>query len=148
VHRRRLVGLVLSCALALGACVAPARTLKPYVADAVTTAQQTRSAVQTALLASQFAARGNASSNYLSALLGDTENTAAAVQSSFDSEQPPNSAADRLRNVLDSMLQEASGTLVALRIHARRGEIASLTHIAAPLHKVSHNLDRFIAAHQ
>jgi hypothetical protein len=148
VHRRRLVGLALLCALVAGACVAPARTLKPYVADAVTTAEETRSAVQTALVASHSAARGNAFSNYLSTLFGDTEDTAAAVQSSFDSEQPPSRAADRLRNQLDSMLQDAGGVLVALRIHARRGEIARLARIAQPLNKVSKDLGHFIAVHQ
>jgi hypothetical protein len=132
----------------MGACVAPARTPRPYEADAVTTAEETRSAVQTALVASQSAGNGNAPSNYLSALLGDTEDTAAAVQSSFDSEQPPTPGADRLRNQLDSMLQDAAAVLVALRIHARRGEIARLPHIAAPLERVSKDLDHFIAAHQ
>lgn len=147
-HRRRTrVGLGLCCLLALESCVAPARTLKPYEADAVTTAEETQSAVQTALLASQSAARGNASGNYLSALFGDTEDTASAVQSSFDSEQPPSPIGDRLRNDLDSILQDAAAGLVALRIHVRRGEISRLDQIAAPLRKVSTDLDHFIAAH-
>jgi hypothetical protein len=106
-----------------------------------------QSSIQTALLASQAAARGNAYGNYVSALLGDTEDTASAVQSSFDSEQPPNASADRLRNHLDSILQDASAVLVALRIHARRGEIARLGEIAAPLRTVSKHLDGFINAY-
>jgi hypothetical protein len=107
-----------------------------------------RSAVETALLACHSAASGNAYGNYLSALLGDTEDSAAAVQSSFDSEQPPSPAADKVRNALDSLLQDAAAVLVELRIHARRGEIGRLNDIAAPLQKVSAHLDTFIKAHQ
>jgi hypothetical protein len=91
---------------------------------------------------------GNAYGNYLSALLGDTEDTAAAVQSSFDSEQPPSRAADKVRDDLDTILQDAAGVLVQLRIHARRGEIDRLNRIAAPLQKVSTDLETFIKAHQ
>lgn len=146
--RGKVVALGVACSLALGGCVAPARTFKPYEADAVATAQETLSAIQTALLGSSSGAKGNAFSNYLSALLGDTEDTAAAVESSFDSEQPPSPRADQLKNDLDSILQDASSVLVTLRIHARRGEIRRLDQIASPLHKVSADLDDFIKAHQ
>ena len=146
--RRRLIGVVIACAVVLGGCVAPARTLQPYEADAVATAEEMRSAVETALLASHSAATGNAYGNYLSALLGDTEDTAAAVQSSFDSEQPPSPAADKVRNDLDIILQDAAGVLVQLRIHARRGEIDRMNEIAAPLQELSTELDSFIKAHQ
>jgi hypothetical protein len=145
---RKLIGLALISGLILGGCVAPARTFKPYEADAVTTAEETQSAVETALLAAGAAAKGRAYGNYLSAVLGDTEDTASAVQSSFDSEQPPNDLADRLRTDLDSILQDAASVLVALRIHARRGEISRLGEIARPLQKVSKNLDHFVKVHQ
>jgi hypothetical protein len=146
--RRRLIGVVIASVFALGGCVAPARTLKPYEADAVATAEEMQSAIETALLASHSAATGNAYGNYLSALFGDTEDTAAAVQSSFDSEQPPSPSADKVRNDLDPILQDATAVLVQLRIHARRGEIHRLNGIAAPLQKVSADLDSFIKAHQ
>jgi hypothetical protein len=145
---RKLIGLALSCSMVVGGCVAPARTYEPYEADAVTTAEETQSAIETALLAAAAAAKDRAYGNYLSALLGDTEDTASAVQSSFDSEQPPNHLADRLHSDLDSILQDAASVLVALRIHARRGEINRLGEIARPLHKVSDNLDDFIKEHQ
>jgi hypothetical protein len=147
-RHRRLIGLGILCAALLGSCVAPARTLKPYEADAVATAEEMKSAVETALVASQAAAKGNAYSNYLSALFGDTEDTASAVESNFDSEQPPSAQADKVRSDLDAILQSAAGVLVSLRIHARRGEIDRLKAIAAPLGKVSDDLDRFVEAHQ
>jgi PBP1b-binding outer membrane lipoprotein LpoB len=144
----KLLGVALACVLLLTGCVAPARTFRPYEADAVATAQEAQSAVQTALLASEVSVDEKAYGNYLSALLGDTEDTAAAVQSSFDSEQPPSHAADQLRNKLDGMLQKASAVLIALRIHARRGQLDRLNDIATPLQKVSKDLDDFVTAHQ
>jgi hypothetical protein len=141
-----LIGL--ACALAMSGCVAPARTFTAYQADAVTTAEESQSAIETALLASRTAARGHAYGNYLSAVLGDTEDSGSAVQSSFDSEQPPDGAADGLRTKLDLILQDANSILVALRIHARRGEIGRLAAIARPLQGISRKLDDFIKAQQ
>ncbi|MEA2477704.1 MAG: hypothetical protein QOC87_1903 [Actinomycetota bacterium] len=137
------IGLML-----LVSCQAPARTYPPFEADAVATAQQAKSAVETALLAATTAAKGNAFGNYLSPTLGDAEDTAGAVQGSFDLEQPPDRAADQLRAQLDQILSQANTVLMQLRIHARRGELDRLAEIAQPLTKVSSDLDSFIKAHQ
>jgi hypothetical protein len=144
----KLIGLGLVCVVLVGGCVAPARTYKPYEADAVTTAEEAQSAIETALLATRAAATDRAYGNYLSAVFADSEDTASAVQSSFDSEQPPSRLADRLHTDLDSILQDAASVLVALRIHARRGEIGRLKAIAQPLQKVTKDLDGFIKAHE
>ena len=130
------------------ACVGPARTFPPYQADAVATAQQANAAVQTALLAVDTGADGGAFVNYLSITLRDSEDAATGVQSQFDSIQPPNRAADRLRAKLDGMLQAAVTTLGALRIHVRRGEVQYLTSLAQPLKQTSKELHDFIAANQ
>jgi hypothetical protein len=142
------MAFAVTCLVAMSGCVAPARTSGAYRADAVTTATEMQSAIETALLGSQAAAKNHAYANYLSALLGDTEETASAVQSSFDSEQPPNQVADRLRAQLDSILEDGNSVLVALRVHARRGELQRLSTIARPLQKISKKLDDFIKAHQ
>lgn len=147
-QHRKLIGLAFFCIALLNSCVAPARTYKPYEADAVATAQEMQSAIQTALVGASAAADHHAYGNYLSALFGDTEDTASAVQSNFDSEQPPGPQADRLRNHLDSLLQAGATVLLALRIHTRRGEIDRLKAFAQPLHKVSTDLDSFIKAHR
>jgi hypothetical protein len=139
---------VAGVAVLLASCQAPARTYPPFEADAVATAQQAQSAVETALLAADVADKGNAFANYLSPTLGDAEDTAGAVQGSFDLEQPPSRAADQLRAQLDQILSQASTVLMQLRIHVRRGEIDRLNEIAQPLHKVSSDLDAFIKAHQ
>lgn len=144
----RSVTLLIVTAIALGACQAPARTYPPFEADAVATAEQAQSAVETALLAAQTASKGNAFGNYLSPAFGDAEDTATAVQGSFDLEQPPNRAADQLRATLDDLLSQASSALMDLRIHARRGQIDRLADVAQPLHKISSDLDDFIKAHQ
>ncbi|MFN2593937.1 MAG: hypothetical protein ABR579_03495 [Actinomycetota bacterium] len=140
--------VLLGLALAAASCQAPARTYPPFEADAVATAQQAQSAVETALLAAETAAKGNAFGNYLSPTLGDAEDTAGAVQGSFDLEQPPNRAADQLRDQLDQLLSQATSTLMDLRISVRRGQIDRLADIAQPLKKVSSDLDDFIKAHQ
>ena len=145
--RRLRLWLVLVMLTAVS-CQAPARTYPPFEADAVATAEQAQSAVETALLAAQAAAKGNAFGNYLSPTLGDAEDTASAVQGSFDLEQPPNAAADQLRAKLDPILSRASDVLMQLRIHVRRGQIDRLYDIAQPLKKISSDLDTFIKDHQ
>lgn len=147
-RHREAVLLLTAATLLMAACQAPARTYPPFEADAVTTAQQAQSAVETALLAADTAEKGNAFGNYLSATLGDAEDTATAVQGSFDLEQPPNRAADQLRDTLDKLLSQASSVLQTLRIHARRGELDRLHELAQPLQQISSDLDDFIKAHQ
>jgi hypothetical protein len=135
-------------ALSSVSCVAPARTYPAYVADAVATAQEAESALQTGVLAAQTAGRNRAFPNYVSTALDDAETTASSVESQFDSEQPPSSAADRLRHHLDSMLSSVVSGLARLRIHARRGELHALPALARPLVHTSQNLDEFVKAHQ
>ncbi|MDQ3877562.1 MAG: hypothetical protein M3290_04330 [Actinomycetota bacterium] len=148
--RHRLTGLALlvGAATALQACQAPARTYPPFEADAVATAEQAQSAVETTLLAAQTAAKGNAFGNYLSPTFRDAEDTATAVQGSFDLEQPPNRAADQLREALDKLLSQASSVIMDVRIHARRGQLDRLANVAQPLVNISSDLDDFIKAHQ
>jgi hypothetical protein len=75
-------------------------------------------------------------------LIGDP--AAAGV---FDGIQPPDRRADELRDQLDELLTEATGTLAELRIAARRGELAELPELAAPLTKVADQLHAFAEAH-
>ena len=55
--------------------------------------------------------------------------------------------ADELRDRLDELLTEATGTLADLRIAARRGELAELPKLATPLTEVADGLHAFAEDH-
>jgi len=63
---------------------------------------------------------------YPTQVLVEAEEDAGSAQGTFDGIQPPDRRAGELRDRLDELLTEASGTLVELRIAARRGELAEL----------------------
>jgi hypothetical protein len=139
---------VIAPLLLLASCVAPDRTYEPYEADAVATAEDAASAAQTALLAVDASTRSNVTQNYLSIVLEEAEADASGVQGTFDSIQPPNSEADRLKNELDKLLDDAASVLEELRIAIRRGELEKLPDIAHPLDDTAKKLDDFATAHE
>jgi hypothetical protein len=128
--------------------VGPARTYDKYAGKAVTTAKGAESDVQTALLMSRAASGGNAFGPYTSLVLSDAEDGVSGLQGSFDSIQPPDERADDLGNELDGLLSEALGHLRPLRIAARRGELAQLASLAAPLERDARQLAAFQERHR
>jgi hypothetical protein len=56
--------------------------------------------------------------------------------------------ADVLRSQLDGLLTPAVSTLADLRIAARRGDVAELPKLAAPLPRLGVKLQRFQKAHR
>ena len=73
----------------------------------------------------------------------EAEEDAGSAQGTFDGIQQPDRRADELRDRLDELLTEATGTLAELRIAARRGELAELPELAAPLTEVADQLHAF-----
>jgi len=124
----------------LGGCVGPARTSDDYARKASTSIHDCRSAVETARLAVDAATGGRATTAYLSVLLGQAEEEAASIQSTFESIQPPNAAADRLREDVDALLSDAVSLLADLRIAARREDTDDLTSRGPELKDVSDRL--------
>ncbi|MGZ6804483.1 MAG: hypothetical protein ACXVFU_15670, partial [Nocardioidaceae bacterium] len=120
-----LLGLLL-----LSGCVSPSRTGRDYELKAGNTAKAVASSVATALLGADAAGRHRAPGPYLSVLLGRAEEDALAVQGTFDSVQPPDAAADRLRGQVDQVLSDAVDGLAQLRITVRRGELDRLPGLA------------------
>jgi hypothetical protein len=104
------------------------------------------SAAETARLAVDAAAGRKATGRYVAQLLAEASEEAAAAQGTFDAIQPPDRRADRLRDELDGLLDQAVSTLGELRIAARRGDDAELEKLAAPLPALSQRLDRFAEA--
>ena len=98
-------------------------------------------------LAVDAAKDGKAPGRYLTQLLAEAEEEAGAAQGTFDAIQPPDGRADELRGRLDELLAEATDTLAELRIAARRGRLAELGELAAPLAKVAEGLHAFAEAH-
>src|SRR5215211_8997801 len=121
--RRSWVALGL---LLVGACTGPIRSTSVYESKAGQTAETVASAVQTALLTVEAAEGGKAFGRYLTQTLVEAEEDANAAQGTFDAIQPPDRRADELRDRLDELLGEATGTLAELRIAARRGQTGGL----------------------
>ena len=137
----------LAILLLLGACTGPVRSANVYESKAGETAEAVASAVETARLAVDAAREGKAHSRYLTLVLVEAEEDAGSAQGVFDGIQPPDRQADELRDRLDELLTEATGTLAELRIAARRGELAELPELAAPLTEVAGQLHAFAKAH-
>ena len=142
---RKLLPLV---ALAvLPACVGPALWYDAYEGKAGGTAAQMQSTVETARFVALAAGRGKALSAYVGVALTDAEQDASAIQGAFDSIQPPNPNADRLRDELDPLLSKAASVISEMRIAARRDRLPDLQRMAQPLQALSDQLERFAKAH-
>ena len=131
----------------VGACTGPVRSTAVYESKAGQTAKTVASAAQTALLATDAARGDKAYGRYLAQVLAEAEEDATAAQGTFDGIQPPDRQADRLRARLDDLLTTATSTLSDLRIAARRGCLAELPGLAAPLRKAAGQLGDFAEAH-
>jgi hypothetical protein len=142
---RKLLPLV---ALAvLPSCVGPALWYDAYEGKAGATAEQMVSTVETARFVALVASSGKALSAYVGVTLTDAEHDASAVTGAFESIQPPNADADRLRAQLDPLLSKATSTISQMRIAARRDQLADLQRMAQPLQALSDQLERFAEAH-
>jgi hypothetical protein len=126
--------------LVLGGCVGPARTSDDYVRKASTSVHDVHSAVETARLGVDGVARDRTTGPYASVLLGQAEEQASSVQSTFDSVQPPNRDSDRLRDEVDGVLTDAVSVLGDVRIAARRGDNAGIAAQGPALADISKRL--------
>jgi hypothetical protein len=149
-HKRSALVAGLALLLTAGCFqpVGPARTFHDYELKAEATAKSVRSSVETALLGTQVATKGDAFPPFVSVLLSEAETRATDAQGTFEGIQPPNAHADRLRTRLSSLLTETTDVLSTLRITARRAELEKLGPEARKLPALSRQLERFAAAHQ
>jgi hypothetical protein len=136
------------CALVLTGCVGPAPDDAAYEAKAAQTAQSALSAARTALLSSRTFLDDRLTSAYLDPVLTAAEQTLGSVRTTFDSVQPPPTAAsDDLRSTLDPLLESAGSDLTELRIAARRDRTGALGSTADHLSKTADQLEAFAAEH-
>ena len=140
-----------ACALLLAGCVphpvGPARTYAKYEGKAVTTAESAVSAVQTARLVVETAAKGNATATFTAMLLSEQEESLSGLQGTFGSIQPPDERADDLRDELGELLGDAADHVSTLRIIARRGQLDDLAEEAKPLDEDLRGLHAFAEEH-
>jgi hypothetical protein len=138
----------LSLVLALSGCVGPARTTQTYEGKAVRTANDSLSALQTALLSVTTSQRGRLTQAYLETVLTNSEDAFSSIQATFDSIQPPNTArAAELRDDLDKLLSDGADGLAQLRILARQHERKDLYAEAHTLAATAAGLDKFAQGH-
>jgi hypothetical protein len=141
--------LVTAAALSLvTGCVAPAPTTADFESKAAMPAEAAVSELRTALLAEDACARSRLTVAYLETVLVDSEEALGSVQHTFDSVQPPDTAAaDDLRSTLDPLLEDAASGLTDLRIAARRDDTGQLESIAGDLSGVADQLEAFGKKH-
>jgi hypothetical protein len=145
---RLAVVLGLAVLVAAAGCTGPVRSDDVYASKAAATARAEASAVQTALLVVRQADERRLFGRTLAQALAEAASDAGDVQATFDAIQPPDHRADLLRGQLDELLDPAVSALTDLRTAARRGDIAALPKLAAPLHGLGDKLNRFQQAHQ
>jgi hypothetical protein len=142
------VALAIVTVLLLGACVSPAPTTAVFEAKAGLTASDATSAARTAVLAVETFRAGNLTAAALEVLLQESEASLDSVGSTFDSVQPPRTAAaDDLRRSLDDLLSQAQDDARELRIAARRDDRAELRSSSGSLAQVATKLDAFAQEH-
>lgn len=155
-HTTKAAVLIVVALLAFGALatrclphpLGSARTFGKYEGKAVTTAESALSNVETVRLAARNAARDRAFGPYVSVVVSDAEEAVGGVQSTFGSIQPPDGDADKLAATLDEILGDALDHVRDVRVAARRGQLAELADVAAPLDKDAAALERFVEDHR
>jgi histidinol-phosphate/aromatic aminotransferase/cobyric acid decarboxylase-like protein len=133
----------------LSGCVTPAPTTADYEAKAAMSAQAAVSAARTAIVAARAYTDGKLQTTYLETTVVDAEDTLGAVQTTFTTIQPPPSAAaDRLRDALEPLLQDAGSAATDLRIAVRRNDRKALSSSVDDLATAADKLDTFAQEHR
>jgi len=142
--------VALTALAVLAGCVAhpvgPARTYGSFRGKAVTTAETALSAVETVRLVASAAADGKVFGPFGGVTISEQEEALSGVQGTFASIQPPDPRADDLRGQLDELLTHALDHVVDVRVATRRGNLAELGTVAAPLEQDAQALREFVEA--
>jgi hypothetical protein len=141
-----LIGFVVTACLATG-CVAPARSFRAYEGKAASTAASALSDVRTAILVASVVRRDGAFAPQVSVALAEADTGVASTEGTFSSIQPPDPASDNLRTQLLELLRRAEDGVSAMRIAARRGDLAAVARLAASLVPTGDALERFESEH-
>jgi ABC-type uncharacterized transport system auxiliary subunit len=120
-RRRVMAAIALALAAAtLSACAEPSSDYGDYRAKVKQSAKDAQSALATAQLMADEVLRGRTTLAYADTVVSDAENDVSAVQTAFDTRQPPDTVSIKLRNEFDNVLQSATTAAQDLRIAVRR----------------------------
>ncbi|HUP87453.1 MAG TPA: hypothetical protein VM143_17510 [Acidimicrobiales bacterium] len=133
--------------LTTSACTAPvptARSGADYDRKAAHTAEEVRSAVETARVALRADGDGRVFSRTLDVLVTEAEGDAGGAAKTFLAIDPKGPHADDTRHELASLLGDATATLADVRIAVRRGDAEELHSATTVLAKIADALEAFI----
>src|SRR4051794_9754786 len=147
-RRSPLLGIAL-VPLALSGCVAPAPDDAAYQSKAVLAAQSALSAARTALLSTRTHADDRLPGTYLEPVLVDAEQALGSVRATFDSVQPPaTAAADELRAPLPPLRAPPAPAAPERRTPPRRNRTDALGSVADDLSGIADQLEAFTRGHR
>lgn len=132
-------------ACAVAACAGPTPDAGSYRRQAGLTSRAMVSILQTATTAARAELDGRSFAPYTDTTITDAESDAGAVQTTFDSRQPPDPGSDRLREAVDGPLSDSVDGLQALRIAQRRGDGAGVRQALDQLSGCLSRLQRLAA---
>jgi hypothetical protein len=145
--RTRAVPFGLAVAVALSGCSSSSGTPTAYEKKAADAAAEVVSATRTVLFVAQAGAAGGTFAPTAAVTIEDAERDAAWARDSFAADQPPDASSDRLRAEILPELERAVDQIEKVRIEARRGGIAQLGQVAAPLQDLASRLDAFASSY-
>jgi predicted small secreted protein len=129
-----VAALLAVAATTITACAGPTSDLSDYRHKAANSAEAMASQVQTALLTGQLVLDRRVPLDYAATTASNVDDDASSVEQTFDSRQPPDSAAaDDLRDRLDAAMTDATSSISDMRIAIRRGSDADIRAAAQSL---------------
>ena len=129
--RSRLSSSRLVCA----GCAGTTSTADDYRDKVRHTANALISVAGSAQLAARQYLDGRLPQAYADYVISRAEQDGSSIQNTFDTRQPPDDAADRLRNQIDQPLQQTTGDLTDLRVAVRTDDHAAMDSALADLSK-------------
>ena len=106
----------------LAGCAEPASSYADYRNKAANSVKKMIGVVASGKLAAELDLQNKMLATLTDTVVTNAENDASSVQSSFDTRQPPDARSIRLKNVVDTPLQNATSQLTDLRIAVRRAD--------------------------
>lgn len=116
-------------------CAGTTSTDDDYRLKVAHTASSLTAVVGSAQLAARQFLDGRLPQAYANYVISRAEQDGSSIQNTFDTRQPPDAAADDLRNRVDQPLQQITGDLTDLRVAVRTDDHAAMDSALADLAK-------------
>jgi hypothetical protein len=136
--------LLVAFDIALSACVGPTVTDDGYRAKTSGSLQVISSALATAALTMQLEQAGRMTVQLTDTSISQAESDAASAQSSWQTRQPPSTAALALHDQVQQPMQDAVSALQDLRIAYRHGDADGIAKALSDIDKAKEEIDKAI----